>query len=186
MQKANAVHQSDFIRWKILEEQGGLYSDTDILYIQCVDDLISVMKPWHHIGLCSYEGHNQNAIGFMMSEPHQTLFQILSKFSERVFNDKHYQSIGAPMLNSLNLEGREIFWVPKEAVYSVMWHETQKYLQVVPPLCISDFPGAIGFHLCGGAQIIGQLEASVEVDFTKVSYSGTLIGEICNRIHEAQ
>lgn len=58
------AHKADFIRYRILDSTGGIYSDTDIIINKSLDDLLN-----NHIVL-AYQSKLQICNGFIMCESH--------------------------------------------------------------------------------------------------------------------
>ena len=96
------IHKSDLLRYWFLYQQGGIYSDTDILYFKPVD---SHLFEDHESFICPYS--YGNSIGFLAAHKG-------SKFYEFMFDQARngpfdsYQNIGAELMNRLapgNIEG---------------------------------------------------------------------------------
>ncbi len=98
---AAETYKSDFFRWHRLAEEGGLYSDIDILYIRPMADL--------H---CNHEGNGDleaalclqeygHIIGFFLAAPGNPLFRQLAERCEEGFDTASYQSLGSQLMNRL-------------------------------------------------------------------------------------
>lgn len=93
------VQKSDFIRWKVLYDYGGVWSDLDILYIK---PLHKLLEQDFDATIC-YDGFH-HFIGFFVAKPKQPIYKdIFEEARERVkapfSND--YQFLGSRMLKSM-------------------------------------------------------------------------------------
>jgi len=86
------VQKADIIRWHILYEYGGIWSDIDILYVK------PMSLTGFDIAVCY---HDDPYIGFFITKPHLKLFQdfySISKDNIKRNIDDTYQALGADML----------------------------------------------------------------------------------------
>lgn len=102
---SNDVHEifkNDFLRWFLLYKIGGVWLDTDILFIESINKLsINAEENCESdTVLCKYST-GANAIGFIMASQNNLFFESIHRFSKKVLNIKDYQSIGSPILNRL-------------------------------------------------------------------------------------
>jgi len=97
-------HKSDFLRWSVLYQKGGLWSDMDIIYHKPMTELyfnnyensqtdLIVSYDERHIE----NGVNLTPIGFLLTKPKNSFFNSLAKKSIKLFDPNYYQSIGANM-----------------------------------------------------------------------------------------
>tara|TARA_B110000211_G_C13856698_1_gene454623 strand:- start:60 stop:788 length:729 start_codon:yes stop_codon:yes gene_type:complete len=97
-------HKSDFLRWNVLYQKGGLWSDMDIIYHKPMTELyfnnyensqtdLIVSYDKRHIE----NGVNLTPIGFLLTKPKNSFFNSLAKKSIKLFDRNRYQSIGAYM-----------------------------------------------------------------------------------------
>lgn len=108
--KLHEVQKSDFIRWKILYEQGGVWSDMDILYIKPIDELL---KQEFCSTIC-YDGMH-HLIGFYVTEPGQEIYNdIFKEAKERIKApfSTDYQFIGSRMVKSLLVGDARVYGYP--------------------------------------------------------------------------
>ena len=124
------VHKSDFLRWELLAEEGGLWSDIDILYFRPMEKLYFNIEKKSTLDIdgfkvdvdpeivsdvvcvCNLPGTAAvNSIGFLMSEPGSKLFRdvcLLRDFfleKRRIPNLKReYQSLGRQVLDNMVFE----------------------------------------------------------------------------------
>ena len=95
MKGCHAVHESDYLRLKLMAEEGGYWSDFDILYkgsMPNIEDDLMVCHDTH-----------THLIGLYGSvKGHKVFTEALQK-AEAAFTSKSYQSIGALLLNEIEL-----------------------------------------------------------------------------------
>ena len=94
-------YKSDFFRWHILSEQGGVYSDIDLLSLRPLSDLYLNVRDNKDAEavICLQEAGN--IIGFLMGAPGSTFYKRLLEKSVEAFNTQMYQAISAPMVNEV-------------------------------------------------------------------------------------
>jgi hypothetical protein len=97
-------HKSDFLRWNVLYQKGGLWSDMDIIYHKPMTELYFNNYENSQTDLIvSYDerhvenGVNLTPIGFLLTKPKNSFFNSLAKKSIKLFDPNRYQSIGAYM-----------------------------------------------------------------------------------------
>jgi hypothetical protein len=93
------VHKSDFLRLYLLANEGGVWSDMDILYFKPMTEL-AVNNPENvnkdtFVCISSY-GHSA---GFLMSAPGSGFFQKTVELAKENYDPSRYQGIGATMFN---------------------------------------------------------------------------------------
>ena len=88
---ASEPHKSDFLRWNVLYQKGGLWSDMDIVYHKSMNDLyfnnyensqtdLIVSYDERHIE----NGVNLTPIGFLITKPKNSFFNSLAKKWSRI------------------------------------------------------------------------------------------------------
>ena len=160
------VMRSDLARWKILSEEGGWWSDFDILYIRPLWDStrgISVLG--------AYQKDRANglmeSIGFLGS----SIDEFAKDFYKEVLHNakvncnlKKYQSAGrfafAPVLNNWINDNR-VCMLPYEIVYPVQsWEARYLYSNFDRELTLE----TIGIHWYGGFKQSQEFEKKVNKD----------------------
>lgn len=93
-------HKSDLLQWCKLYEEGGIYSDMDILYVRPLDTFWTALNEEGVTGCIGC--HNGTiTIGWMASQPGNDLFRDIFKVAVRNYNPRKYQSTGAMSVYSL-------------------------------------------------------------------------------------
>ena len=98
LQNAHEVHRSDFIRWKILADEGGVWSDMDILYCNPIEMLDENSADNNDAIACFCPINQKHTIGFMMSSSKNPIFEYIHKLCEENYNPEIYQCMGAELL----------------------------------------------------------------------------------------
>jgi glycosyltransferase involved in cell wall biosynthesis len=160
IQKAPETYKSDFFRWHILDQQGGLYGDTDIIYSRSIRE-----APFNvasnrvaQVGICQHdEGH---IIGFFLSAPGNRFFRRIQKEARKSFSAAKYQSMGSHLLNRLYPTataisaahpGTQLVNLPMELVYPLDHRKIDSIHKKSDP---ANLPaGMIGLHWYGGAPL---------------------------------
>ena len=127
LDELSEVHKSDYLRWDLLHEQGGIWSDNDILYMRPVDQVFFNIAKKQKLFVDGFEieldpenlsevlcvscmgtGQVYNSIGFLMSAPGSRVFGDLVKFKERLLENSTqgnvssaYQSLGRELLDKM-------------------------------------------------------------------------------------
>ena len=160
--KISEVHKSDYLRYKVLEKYGGVYSDMDILYFAPITELLVNKKENKDIEtfvcICEY-GHSN---GFFMAKPGSHFFRRMSQLTE-IIPDK-YQSVGPdacnnfyPTIESINKISPAVN-MGMEAVYSINGrHVPDIYAHIYPENASARFTkGSIGCHWYAGHKLSGE------------------------------
>lgn len=85
---------TDYLRLVIIEEQGGIYFDTDVEAVRCFDDLLE------NPAFAGFENdtHIATGLGFG-AEPHNPVIQQMLKEYDQLLDGQH-GTIGCPILNT--------------------------------------------------------------------------------------
>jgi hypothetical protein len=169
---AHEVHKSDFIRWKILVEEGGVWSDTDILYTKPMSSMIGNVPSNQNVdsGICKYHDVDLYAIGFLFSSPGSPIYKKIHQHSYANYTSVKCQCIGTELFSALfgsptnSTIGRLKSTVPNsnplfidpDVVYSINGPRVDKFF--TSGLNVGAFPKAIGFHWYGGCPKSSQAE----------------------------
>lgn len=99
---AHEVHKSDFFRWKLLMDEGGVWSDFDIVYQNSMNNLLENVLENNEteVGLSWYPNLHKWAISFMLSSPQNKFFNQIHELSKGSYDKSRYQSIGSELINN--------------------------------------------------------------------------------------
>ena len=152
------VHKSDYLRYWVLHNYGGVWSDMDILYL-CQIAYLLVNKAGNSeketfVCISPAYGHS---IGFLMAAKGSIYFKQLLDVVE--CNPTKYQSLGAdacnanfPTLNHINAISPAVN-IGMEAVYAY----DARYIRLIYGSTINKFKlGSIGLHWFAGHQMAGK------------------------------
>jgi hypothetical protein len=155
--------KSDLWRWKILSEEGGLWSDFDIIYFKTMESLYfnNVSNNEMNTGVCieeNKEGPN-HSIGFLLSSSGNDFYKFIRDESESHLDLKDYQSIGAIMFNKyfptiMSIEQKFPHLNPINIKMDVVY-PVHRHCIYIPSLCpdidLSGFAeSTIGLHWYAG------------------------------------
>ncbi len=168
---AHEVHKSDFLRWILLANEGGVWCDFDILFHQpmCLMTDNKSENSDKNTGICRYNyngswANGSHAIGFLMSGGNQNAYYTnVMNLSKITFKAKKYQTIGADLLNSKfkslikSSPNCKFLDINPDAVYSIT--EIPKFIS--NKTYIQDYPNAIGFHWYGGHPSTSEIESQL-------------------------
>ena len=166
------VHKSDFLRWIILFEYGGFWSDIDIIYSKSLYDASFNVPENYNIntGIHIYPKINMHAIGFLFSSLNNELFKECHYIAARKFLEKSntgYQSLGSvilnenfPTINSIisKYKNLKVLNIDTDVVYSVGPND-------IPNLYEKNISinknSSIGIHWFGGHPLAKKFESSL-------------------------
>lgn len=169
------VHKSDFIRWIILFEFGGFWSDIDIFYSKSMYDANFNIPENYNIdtGIHIYPDHKSHAIGFLFSSIGNNLFRTCHHLSSHKFKnikDERYQTFGADILNNnfktmdkLKAEYPElsILNIDKKLVYTISPNE-KEIGELYSEGILQESGDEVGIHWFGGHPKSKKFEKEVE------------------------
>lgn len=89
--------KSDFFRWSILYEEGGFYSDIDILFVKPIDSFYFMCSASDSV-MCY--GNGYWSAGFIGSSAGNLMYRDLLEFAFENFNAGDYQTAGPTALAS--------------------------------------------------------------------------------------
>lgn len=143
------VFTSDILRWRLLEEQGGIWSDFDILYLAPVAalDLPDCDVVYFH------DGH-VHIIGFYMAKPRLGFFAEAFQLAHKVVSTQTtYQCIGSDLIRKAfpGPNGTKFVQLPMTTIYPFQWFDMdQKRLFHEEGVELPSPPASIGVHWYNG------------------------------------
>lgn len=94
----------DFLKWRTLSTEGGLFSDIDIIYFKPMKSLYFNDESNQNIDtmVCINEENDPpfNSVGFLMSCPNNDYYRFLHEKSYSYLNIAEYQSVGPELPNT--------------------------------------------------------------------------------------
>lgn len=105
------VIKSDIFRYNILYDYGGLWSDTDIIYIKNLerdfidkgDSILFKMEYPSNGRICHYY-----PIGLLISKPRQKIFKEIINLIQESLNVSQYQSVGSQLIDQYLISQNQI------------------------------------------------------------------------------
>lgn len=102
IKKLGEAQKSDFLRWRLLYTEGGLWSDMDIVYHRPISDIYinneSEADIDNTISIIP-KTQNSHQIGFYLSSPKNRMFKELCMLSSTKTDVTLYQDLGCYLLN---------------------------------------------------------------------------------------
>lgn len=184
------VHKADYIRWIILFEYGGFWSDIDIFYSKSLYDA-NFNKPENYnidTGIHIYPDHKSHAIGFLFSSVENTLFKSCHNMSANKFRmnlEDRYQTFGADILNSRFKTAESIknvfpnlsiLNIDKSLVYSISPNE-KEISSLYSEGELNENDSEIGIHWFGGHAKSKSFEREFE-EFNRDNFNNKLANYI--------
>lgn len=177
------TYKADFIRWKILSEQGGVWSDFDIIYTKPIENMPenTIENKGADTGICVYGNKRDTAIGFLFGSPNNEFWSYIKSLCNSRFDPSNYQSIGSHLLNNkFNsiIKVKNAFrnltpiYINVNTVYLLDASKINQFYNSNTPDVLED-KDAIGFHWYAGANISQQYESSLTEENVD-SYQNTI------------
>ena len=173
--QAHEVHKSDFLRWRLLSTQGGLWSDIDILYIRSMNNLAenSAENSTVDTALCPLMPPNKHTVGFILGSANNAFYKHTSELSLKNYNPTVYQCMGSDLINGRfeNFEdfGRQFpsnqfVFLNKKSVYAITSKTIDQFYQPIDQDSNKKFNNSqvIGYHWFGGHQKSQEFENNLQ------------------------
>lgn len=165
------IYKNDFLRWMLLYRIGGVWSDTDIIYVKSINNLTenSLVNKDVDTVLCKYRT-GSNAIGFLMSSIDNQFFKEISLATPNIYHPFDYQSIGANILNKLydmdpDIESfffnNHFLNIDPNSVYSIDCNFEGVNRFFDKNYMHKDMPGVIGYHWYAGYPLSQKYESFI-------------------------
>lgn len=162
--------KADYLRWKLLSEDGGLWSDFDIIYFKPLNSLYFNNETNQEIDtiICQKGLHR---IGFLLSSKNNQFYKYIASQASHCFNKFNYQSIGScifnknfpnlsyinkqfPDLNPLNMQMNVVYPLDELSILAFFQNST---LNIKKGNCI-------GIHWFGGHPGLEKWENLLTID----------------------
>jgi len=176
---AHEVHKCDFLRWKILATEGGVWSDIDILYVNPIDTLVENVEEEYQQSidafLCCFR-KSKHAIGFLMSAGNNPLYRKLYEMAKEAYDKTQYQCIGSKLIDNhyhsqvkVRKEfGRQmnVYFIEPASVYTLQEASIPAFFSTPTEYMINliHTPGIIGFHWYAGHPLAQEFESKFDKD----------------------
>jgi hypothetical protein len=161
-------HKSDYLRWKLLTDIGGVFSDTDILYFRPINclHLNQIKYKETEIFFVNYAYTKIKPIGFLLSSKDNSFYREIERVSREVLNtnrikeDDNYQIIGTNVLSRYPHEmfngkvfKERILCLDQRVVYKYLWFQLENlFIHNKFDEYMKD-PVPIGIHWYGGGEL---------------------------------
>lgn len=160
---AHEVHKSDFLRWRLLSAEGGLWSDIDIFYINPMNKLEENTSHYSDIdvALCPLKPPHKHTVGFMLASPDNKFYQHISKLALTNYNKDVYQCMGSDLINDRfadfesfgqQFPNNRFVFLNKKSVYVITSKTIDRFYQVDDQDLNKKIKNSqvIGYHWFGG------------------------------------
>lgn len=115
--------RSNFFKWSLLSDIGGVYSDMDIIFIRSIDGLYDKFVKMNGDVALTHNG-SYFSIGFMISSPNNVVFKEIYKNTVKEFNPKQYQGAGViPIYKRWKNYQQMIKEFPDKVFYNIPWQK---------------------------------------------------------------
>jgi hypothetical protein len=167
---AHEVHKSDFLRWHLLAQHGGVWSDFDILYTAPMCNLEENSESNHLVdtALCPLKPPQKHTVGFMLSSKNNVFFQTIGEQASSEYNPTVYQCMGSDLINQYNTfeSFGEVFasntfvFLNKNCVYSLTSKDIKSFYCEVDRKIQKKINNSsvIGFHWFAGHPLSQEFE----------------------------
>ena len=166
------VHKSDFIRWFMLSNPGGIWFDFDIIFFNPVEKLAENREVNFGIrnGLVMYAKSKIHAIGFLLSSPNSMLFRKIFEKSKIEYKSSDYQCIGSPLVYRVSADlNTEYILFDDKCVYPYRVYMNGGFEKLFQDIQLDEkvLKESIGIHWYGGDPKTAILENEITEDNIK-------------------
>jgi hypothetical protein len=169
--QAHEVHKSDFLRWKLLADHGGLWSDIDILYLCPMDDLAENCEANLSIDtvLCPLSPPKKHTVGFMLGSKDNAFYKEIHTRSLANYDKNSYQCMGSDLINtryptieSFNdqFPQHQFIFLNRHCVYTLTSKHVEQFYQPITEDLNKKLNSqrVIGFHWFAGHPLSQEFE----------------------------
>jgi len=193
IKKLGEAQKSDYLRWRLLYKEGGLWSDMDILYIRPMNKVYFNNNLNNELDntLSIIPNGGGHQIGFYLSTPKNTMFKELCFLSSNKNDVTLYQDLGCELLNQYlgskeNIEEKfnlKTINVDQSVFYKFDHTKLDKLYSddVFAEQLLSD-ERVLGIHWYGGASISQEYNNKINHTNYNNSINNTIISAIKHTI----
>jgi hypothetical protein len=164
---AHEVHKSDFLRWRLLATQGGLWSDIDIFYTKPIENLAenTAENCSVDVALCPLRPPHKHTVGFMLSSTNNLFYKYIDQLALQNYNKQVYQCMGSDLINhrfeslesfSQLFPNNKFIFLDKKSVYTITSKTIEFFYQ--PSNKRHRRSEIIGYHWFGGHPLSQEFE----------------------------
>jgi len=188
--QAHEVHKSDFLRWRLLATEGGVWSDIDIFYVkpmQCLEEN-TPQNSNIDVALCPLKPPYKHTVGFMLASKDNKFYSYISQVALTNYNKDVYQCMGSDLINARfkNFESfgqqfpnNKFIFLDKKCVYTITSKTIESFYQQTNKK--HNGPEIIGYHWFGGHPRSQEFENTLQPD-TIINYNHFLARAIQENI----
>ena len=167
---AHEVHKSDFLRWRVLANDGGLWSDMDILYCAPMSQLVENTKKNSKLntGLVPLIAPGKHTVGFLLSSSSNEFYQHISATCTTRYDPNVYQCMGSNLLNQYkaleefndHFPRNNFAFLNKNCVYFVSAKSVEDFFKPLNHITVKRMrhPAIIGYHWFAGHPVSREFE----------------------------
>jgi len=153
---ASEIHRADYLRWILLHDNGGLWSDLDILYIKPMDSLYFNILQNKNVGTIICDRVYGHSIGFLMSSQNNPYFETLRQSSLLAYRYLEYQCMGSTLFNRVYPDIKNYNNVVNMTMEVVYPYDANHVNELFKPRDTYVLPpNTIGVHWYAGNHIAG-------------------------------
>ena len=164
------VHRSDLLRWALLANEGGVWSDMDIAWLRPLSDLRLPDATSAVLCYSLLPDFLTHSIGFLASTagawPFTDMMQRSIEIASSASSAEEYQMLGCQLLMKVAPLGRHlprgVYNLPIDVVYPYSWVTIQRFLATAEQLATT--PNTIGIHWYAGNRLATHLAAELTHD----------------------
>ena len=175
--QAHEVHKSDFLRWRLLATEGGLWSDIDIFYIKPMECLEENNLQYSNIdvALCPLKPPHKHTVGFMLASENNNFYKYISEVALANYDKDVYQCMGSDLINGRfedfedfgrQFPSNQFVFLNKKSVYAITSKTIDRFYQPIDQDSNKKFNNSqvIGYHWFGGHQKSQEFENNLQPD----------------------
>ena len=178
--QAHEVHKSDFLRWRLLATEGGVWSDIDIFYtkpMECLEEN-NLQHANINVALCPLKPPYKHTVGFMLASQDNDFYRYISEVALTNYNPDVYQCMGSDLINgrfesfesfSQQFPNNQFAFLNKKSVYVITSKTIDQFYQPVDQKLTKKFNNSqvIGYHWFGGHPQSQEFENNLQPNTIK-------------------